>query len=211
MFSQPQNPEVAHRTIRLIIGLIALFLAGLTNFLAGGELESISAAYHANDWSRNIFVGALFALAALLACHNGYSRTEMILSKIAAVGALGVALFPCECNIGGDIVPYVHYLSAGIMFAILTFMCYAFYRRARSKSTGRANLRAIIYAACGLVIIASIVIMAYYSFTRESTDIKQVIFYGERAGLIAFGISWLLASHILPGVSTSNERHTPFR
>lgn len=57
----------------------------------------------------------------------------MVLSRVAALAGLGVAMFPCQCHGGEEIIPYVHYVSAVVMFAVLAYFCIEFYRHARSK------------------------------------------------------------------------------
>ena len=46
----------------------------------------------------------LFAIAAFLLAYNGFSRADMVLSKLASVAALGVAMFPCECANPSELV-----------------------------------------------------------------------------------------------------------
>ena len=212
MFSDPGRYEIDHRTIKLLVGLIALSLASLTSLFSETAIESISASYHEGGWSRDILVGFLFALFAFLLAYNGKSKLEMLLSKIAAFAALGVAMFPCKCEIYTEIIPYVHGTSAAVMFLILAVFCYIFYRRARDKGHKQAKIRAIVYAACGITIIVSILILAidYFSADAISERINRLKFYGEAAGLIAFGIAWLTASCVLPLISSKEERFSPF-
>jgi uncharacterized protein YacL len=209
-----QRHEIDHRTIKLIVGAIALFLANLTSFLSGNTIESISAAYYADEWARNVLVGCLFAIAAFLLAYNGYSRTEGRLSKVAAVAALGVAMFPCDCGRGNEIIPHLHGIAAAVMFVVLASFCYQFYRRAANKGHAEANRRAFIYAACGLIIAAVIVVLGADELTHGALKPylgERLTFYGERAGLMAFGVSWLTASRVLPGLASPVERFVPFR
>src|SRR5437762_11920616 len=112
MFSAPKQEEINHLTIKLVVGLIALSLAPLTSFFAKSALTSISASYYEGGWSQSIFIGFLFAIAAFLLAYNGRSRSEMVLSKIASVAGLCVALFPCACDGHVVLVPYIHYIAA---------------------------------------------------------------------------------------------------
>lgn len=211
----PQREEIDHRTIKLMIGVIALTLAGLTSYFAGGSITSISASYYEGGWAQSIFVGFLFAIAAFLLAYNGLSTREMVLSKIAAIAALGVALFPCKCNNRDEILPYVHATSATILFLILAYFCYIFYRRARDKAitlgNAPANARAIIYVLCGITIIAAILAIAADAFLGGALTAKvaRLVFYAERAALMAFGVSWLTASRVLPFISRQDERFSP--
>ena len=211
MLPTPQREEIDHRTIKLLVGVIALSLASLTSYFAGGTITSISAAYYEGGWSESIFVGFLFAIAAFLLAYNGLSVREMVLSKVAAIAALGVALFPCKCGNREQIIPYVHAVSAAVMFLVLAYFCYIFYRRARQKGYAQANARATIYALCGIVIALAIAVVVFDSLTGGmlSAKVARIIFYAERTALMAFGISWLTASRVLPMLSREDERFWP--
>ena len=212
MLPTPTEQEIDHRTLKLVVGLIALSLGNLTSFFAHSKITSISASYHEGGWSQSIFVGFLFAIAAFLMAYNGLSRSEMILSKVAAAAALGVALFPCGCGGHDEILPYVHFGSAAVMFLILAYFCYVFYQRALAKGYTEAKRRAFIYAVCGLTIIASVVTVAIDAVAGNALSemVSRLVFYCERAGLVAFGVSWLTASRILPVLTRSDERFSPF-
>ena len=208
MFSSPKRVEIDHHTIKLIIGVIAISLATLTSFFSETPIQSISASYHEDGWARNIFVGFLFAISAFLLAYNGKSTIELVLSKIAAIAAMGVAMFPCKCGNHPETVPYVHVASAAVMFVVLAIFCYIFFRRAYNKGHFQAMSRAIIYALCGIIIVASILILAFDHFSGGiiSSRISRLTFLGEAAALIAFGIAWLSASRILPLITNKEER-----
>ena len=211
--SAPTRHEIDHRTMKLIVGLIAINLAGLTSFFASTPITSISASYYEGGWSQAIFIGFLFATAAFLLAYNGFSKTEMILSKVAAVAGLLVALVPCKCDIHIERVPYVHGASALVMFLILAYFCYGFFQRARAKATSRAILRAGIYSLCGIAILLSILVLLidHFSGGTFKAVVPRLTFYGEATGLGAFGISWLTASRFLPILTLPEERFSPFR
>ena len=207
---QTPTREIDHRTLKLVVGLIALTLPGLTNLFASTPLSSISASYYEQGWSQSIFIGFLFAIASFLLAYNGTTRLEMFLSKIACAAALGVALFPCGCGHQSS-VAWIHYSSAAIMFVVLAFFCYAFYRRAIAKGHLQARVRGAIYAVCGIGILAAIAAMGYDALLGTlSRLIPQFTFYGEATGLIAFGISWLTASRVVPVITAERERFSPF-
>jgi len=212
MFSYSERLEINNYTIKLIVGLIAISLATLTSVFSEGAIESISASYHEGGWARDIFVGFLFALAAFLLAYNGHSRAQMLLSKVAAFAAMGIAMFPCKCEYHPEIIPYVHGVSAAVMFFVLAFFCYTFYLRALGKSGIRAKWRAAVYATCGIIIVASILILAIdHLFDGAiSSRVARLTFYGESASLFAFGFAWLVASQFLPILSAPDERKSIF-
>jgi hypothetical protein len=208
MLSNQQRKKLI-TTLKLLVSLIAALETH--QFFADSRITSISASYYEGGWSQSIFIGFLFAIAAFLIAYNGLSRSEMLMSKIAAVAALGVALFPCGCNGHAEIIPHVHFGSAAVMFLILAYFCYVFYKRARTKGHTEANRRAFIYDGCGFAIIASILVLVFNTVAGGvlSSTIPRLVFYCERAGLVAFGISWLTASRVLPVLTRSDERFSP--
>jgi hypothetical protein len=208
MIRTPARVEIDHHTIKLIIGVIAISLATLTNLFSKTPLESISASYYEEGWSSNIFIGFLFAISAFLLAYHGRSTFEMVISKIAAFSALGVAMFPCNCGGHPEIIPHVHYISATIMFLILVAFCYSFYKRAHDKGHTQAIIRAYIYAICGITILLVIAAIGLDFVLGEaiSSKFSRLTFYCEAAALVAFGIAWLTASRILPLITKKDER-----
>ncbi len=213
MMLPPSRLEIDHRTIKLIVGCIALFLANVTSLLSQNAIESISASYHVGGWARDVFVGSLFAITAFLLAYNGYSTREMLLSKVAAIAAFGVAMFPCGCKVHPEIIPGLHGIAAGVMFVVLAALCYTFLGRARAKGHPEAMTRSYIYAGCGLTIIASIVVVGGDNLLGGAIAdrVPRLTFYSERAALYAFGVAWLTASRVFPGVTSGAERFAPWK
>ena len=216
MLSSGKRVEIDEHTSKLIVGLIAIYLASLTSFFSETPLQSISASYHEGGWSRDIFVGFLFAISAFLLSYNGkppIQTFQMVISKIGAFATMGVAMFPCKCISHDEIIPYVHGISTFVMFLILAIFCYFFFLRAWGKGCWHAKLRAYIYAACGITIVASILIIAIDNFLGGiiSSSISRLTYYGETAALIAFGIAWLSASQTLPLLTSKKDRILLFK
>ena len=214
MIPAPAKQEIDHRTIKLVVGLVAITLAPLTSLFSTDPIDSISAAYYEGGTAQEILIGFLFAIAAFLLAYNGRGRKEMIRSKVASVAALGIALIPCECTKPGTISP-VHVACATVMFLILAWFCYLFHRRARGKGHGRPRLRARIYAVCGIAMLVSIVVLganvAMKGALAASLHFPRLVFWGEALALVSFGISWLTASHTLPLINEPAERFSPLK
>jgi hypothetical protein len=200
--------EIDHHVLKLIVGVIALTLANLTALFSADSIQSISASYWEGGWARDFFIGFLFAISSFLFAYNGDSSLEMLLSKVTAFAALGVAFFPCGCGTHDEVVPYVHYISAAAMFIVLAGLCGVFFKRAHSKGHAQARWRAYVYAACGITIVMVIAVLAIDHFAGEpiGSRMPRLTFYCERAGLVAFGISWLVASRALPFITAPGER-----
>lgn len=213
---QPKKPpELDHHTAKLIVGLIAFALPILVWWFSGSPIESISEGYWRGGYAQIILTGSLFAVAAFLAAYNGHEEREGHASKAASLAALGVALFPCDCNGHTEVIPHLHGISASVMFLILAYFCNCFYRRALTKK-GRPHskwrTRSRIYALCGTAMIVSMIVLGidFISGGAIKARYTSLTFYGEWVGLWAFGFSWLTASRTLPLVTTEKERVTPF-
>ena len=211
----PRRPEINQYAIKFLIGAIAMLLPVLEMFVTAGQIRSISESFWAPHefwiahtlWSRNIFVGLLFAIAALLLTYNGRDENEMWLTKLAALAAFLIAMFPCGCFCDDEeIVPHVHALSAAAMFAVLAIFCNIFRRRALEKGHREARRRAFVYTACGIAMLVSIVLFIPGVWADE----KRLL-YAEWLGLWAFGISWLTASHAAHIFVQPHEREPLFR
>jgi hypothetical protein len=200
--------EIDDHVLKLIVGLVALSLANVTAWLSHDIIGSISASYYEDGWARDFFIGFLFAISSFLFAYNGDSVAEMILSKIAALAAVGVVLFPCRCGQTPNITTYVHFTSAAIMFVVLAGFCSIFYRRAQAKGHRQARWRSYIYAACAITIILVIAVLGIDNFSGQhlGSKLPRLTLYGEWAGLVAFGISWLVASRAIPFITAPHER-----
>jgi HPt (histidine-containing phosphotransfer) domain-containing protein len=219
--------QIDQRTIKFLVGAIATTL-GLFTYLNAPSITSISASFYVyknggEPWSTTIFIGFLFAITALMLGYNGERRIEAILCRVAAVAAACVALFPCKCEDEctglaravewhTEIAPGVHGAAALVMFLILAWFCYNFFWRAWHKRHALAKARAAVYAACGLSITVSMCILALDHLLGRAPGNhllfpRNLTFIGETTGLLAFGISWLLASHVFPLLILPQERH----
>jgi phosphatidylglycerophosphate synthase len=105
------------------------------------------------------------------------------------------------------LIPYVHFIAAAVMFVILVVFCWFFYNRAHEKKdrgSVEAGRRMVVYQVCGVTIVIAMVAMAI-DFLAGSR-IPRMVWYGETASLIAFGISWLTAARVVPLLSRPEER-----
>lgn len=209
----PWPPEINQYTIKFLIGLVAFLLPAVEVILSLGAITSISESYWYPDsyWSRNVFVGSLFAIAALLAGYNGTSSKQLWFSKVAALSAILIANFPCKCgNSAHEILKGVHGVSAGVLFAVLTWFCWDFIQRAKTKlhdvRKTAARRRIVIYKACGIGMLAAIALFVAHFLLFP--DDESLILWGETFGLVSFGLSWLTASLKLPGITHPSERES---
>ncbi len=215
LLGRPRRAAFDQHTIKFTVGIIALSLPCLEMYLTGGRINSISESYWTEfafgPWPRNIFVGLLFAIAALMLSYNGLEEREMWLGKLGAVCATLIPMFPCGCGGRPEIVDRLHFGAAGVMFAILGVFCFIFWRRAERKwlahGNHRARLRMNIYRLCCTGTIAAIGCFIY-SFVFH---VERYLLYGEIAGLVAFGVSWLTASRVIWFLTLPHERKALIR
>jgi hypothetical protein len=205
MLGDPKIPEVDHRTMKLLIGWLAIADVFVPAYFARPiVLDSISQAYWAGLWPNAFFVGFQFAIGALMLTYNGFSRGEMIASKLAAAAAFGEAIFPCQCNQPDEVLPGAHATSATVMFLLLVYFCWKFRQRALEKHWREARRRARIYlVSAGVILLAMLAIAIDNGFKAQGATVgffgcERFTFYGEATGLFAFAVSWLLASQSIP-------------
>ena len=203
-----KKQEIDHRTLKLMVAIVAFFLASVTSLLAGNAINSISDSYHHGGAARDTFVGAMFAISAFMAAYNGLSRWEGVLARVVAVAALGVALFPGGSIDDGTTVSLVHAVASVVMFLSLAGMCHVFRSRALQKANRPADRRARIYRICAVVMIASMSVVVIDHFTGGVIihRLPRLVFYCEMVALLAFGVAWLAASHVLPWITAPQER-----
>ena len=142
-------------TLRLIVGVIALSFSLVVSLLATTITSSISASYHTN--ARDVFVGFLFIIGALLVAYKGHAHQfrqdgantlwnriraiwgqheEDLLSTLGGAAALAAAIFPTMCDdCTRDLRSDIHSVAAIILFLIVMYFCLIpFPYRAFSKS-----------------------------------------------------------------------------
>ena len=188
----PWRPEINQYTIKFLIGLVAVMLPVVEYAISLGRITSISESYWYLDstrypdsyWSRNIFVGSLFAIAALLGGYNGTSSKQLWFGKLAAAAALLIANFPCNCGDDAhESLKGVHGASAGVMFAVLAWFCWDFIERAKTKlhdaRKTAASRRIIIYRGCGIGMLVAIALFVWHALLPNpgDTNSERLIFW----------------------------------
>jgi hypothetical protein len=183
--------------IILIGALLPIVVYAVGRFNGVALQDSISAYYWAGDGapSRDWFVGLLFAVAAFLYLYKVFSGAENIALNLAAIFAVGVAVFPTEWNCGAACGKYsVHGFCAVSMFV---FLVYVVWFRAGDTLTlipddqSRARYRRL-YKILGLVMLAS-PLTAFVLNSVIGTR-SSYVFFIEAAGIWAFAAYWLVKS-----------------
>jgi hypothetical protein len=195
---------LALRTVIGVLGIALPFVVSLGALLLfGSKLQgSISAYYYTG--MRDVLVGTLWATGFFLFSYKGYGRADNILSNIACLFAIGIALFPTAPVIGATsketIIGVFHLIFAAGFFGILTVFCLQLFTKTNTKNPTKRKLqRNIIYRVCGYTMMVSISLLVIYSVLRIVLPNHAVaslakflpIYWLEAFSLVAFGVSWL--------------------
>ena len=220
-------PEiVSYLTIRKAVGIIGIslpivLLAGSFIISDCSEVQgSISKYYH--TVMRNVFVGALCAVALFLWTYKGYRRDAkdhkyMIpdnpAGNLAALFALGVAFFPTY--IGSDdltscirqvydhkVIGTLHLIWAFLFFLSLAYFSIILFTKGKNKSANR------FYKICGYTILGSITLIIIYLYILNDIfpQLRKInpVFWLETFALWAFGVSWLTKGKVSFASSKKN-------
>jgi hypothetical protein len=154
-------------------------------------LRSISLYYHSQ--MRDLFVGALCAIALFLFFYKGYSKWDNRAANLAAFFALGIAFFPTVTEGPPDWVAYIHFISASLFFITLSCFSIFLFTKKNPHPTKNKLARNKIYISCGVVMIGCLIsILIFFVFFEKKYPDSSFVFWIESLALIAFGISWLI-------------------
>jgi hypothetical protein len=204
MSEQPVPNEslvLSYLGLRKAIGIIGILLPFVLAFgkilLDGPGIQSSISAYYYTVMG-DVFVGSLCAVGVFLLSYRGYERKDDIAGDIACIFAIGVALFPTSPDINATpretVIGAVHLFCATGFFLTLAYFSLCLFRKTSSdKPPTRMKLwRNRVYAACGYIILACLVLAAIVSFLSGDSPIKRLdpIFWLEATAIVAFGLSW---------------------
>ena len=206
------TPVFDYRALRLLMGIIAVALPIVVSAISTTALSSISASYHTE--SRDFFVGLLFVVAAFLWAYNGHSPAESHWSKTASVAAAVVALLPAACDTcPTTAVSVTHYVAAGVLFSILAYFCFVYFRMKTKGMPGKKGRRSKIYFVCGLIMVACMLAALVANFVLPPQTLKalRVTYWAEAIALAAFGLAWIVAGKYIPWFVDREEALHLFR
>jgi hypothetical protein len=209
MDSLPAKPPQDAATILLlrrgigIVGMALPFVLTIGNALFVHRftlLGSISGSYYTH--MRDVFVGSLCAIGVFLICYR-YERLDDLLSTLAGVLAITVAVFPTTpdrrivaITSTDTAIGRVHMISAAALFLLLAFFClFLFTRTDRppAQVTAKKRTRNRIYYACGGIILACVVLaLASNLLSAPAQDTVKPLFWCETIAVLAFGAAWLV-------------------
>jgi preprotein translocase subunit SecG len=152
--------------------------------------ESISHYYHTN--MRNVFVGAICAVALFMFFYSGYDKWDDWAGNMAGIFSIGIALFPTTKVGPSDFIGKIHFVCAALFFVTLIVFSLFLFTKKGSNPTLQKLTRNKIYIICGIIMIFCLIaIVIYYNFFYDGSVDFSFVFWAETIALIAFGVSWL--------------------
>ncbi len=206
----------AQRTIGIIGMLLPVLLVGFLylDTCYTGTLESISHYYYTRV--NSILFLVVGFLAFFLLIYKGKEPIDFYLSVAAAIGALSLLLFPTG-NVSAEFLgikdlvvtklseskgrEIFHYCSAGLFFLSLAAMSLFVFTRSShppAMRTRNKKIRNMIYTICGIVMIASllVILVSWLTGYGKSSGFDSLTFWMEVVAVEFFGLSWLTKSEL---------------
>ncbi len=178
------------------IGFLLPFVLMLGNILIfQGEIiePSISDYYHTQ--MRNLFVGALCAVALFMFFYSGHDSWDNWLGNFAGLFAIGVAFFPTDLPQQDTWVGSMHLFCAASFFLLLVVFSLFLFTRTREgkKAEGSKRTRNIVYIVCGAAMLLCVIVMGlYFALVPPAERSSILVFSAETIALVFFGVSWLI-------------------
>ena len=196
--SDPDSLVISYLTLRKMIGLLAVSLVPV--MVVGSFIFdhthyiqiSVSAYYHTS--MRDPLTGIVCGISLFLLSYNGYTKQDAVCSKLAGIFALGIAFLPTSATSDkGDIISTLHYLTAGVFFAILAYMSVFLFTKSSGIITPEKRKRNRVYRACGIVMAISVIGIPIDSIpaVHDLIGFLKPTIILETIALVSFGISWL--------------------
>jgi hypothetical protein len=204
----------SYLSLRRTIGILGMALPVIVvaggYILDGAQMQaSISAYYYTN--MRDFYVGLLCAVALFLISYAGYSKIDNITGTVSGLFALGMITFPTSRFSGepvrvgiflvNDIVSaYLHLTFAALFFLAMSFFSLFLFTRRGPGVLGREKRRRnLLFRACGIVMLLSMVGIVIYSIGFKTSSIATLnpVLVMESIALYAFGVSWLVKGNTL--------------
>jgi magnesium-transporting ATPase (P-type) len=194
---------------RRLIGFLGLglpLMVVLLGLMGEGPVlrGSISSYYYTN--ARDAYIAVLASIGIFLISYRGYERVDDIAGNLSGFFALGVIAFPTYRteDYAGRVGLFmlnertsdiVHMAFAAMFFFSLAFTSIFLFTRSRGgRVTAAKRRRNRLYVACGLVMVAAILLVVVYLVFFQGSAISRAkpVLVLETIALTAFGISWLV-------------------
>ena len=205
------SSTINHQTLRRVIGIIAilhpvvLYVGGKLIFNI--DLQPSMSHYYWTGMS-DVFVGIITATGVFLLCYRGYARHDHIVSLVAGISAILVALFPVPPIIADQLsstqkyVGLVHGAAAIVFLSSIAYFCLVLFVRhvPDGMPSTEKKKRNLCYKIFGYIIVACIIAVIIYAavpFINAKLSDIPFVFWLEVIAFWSFGAAWLIKGQAL--------------
>ncbi len=193
---EPIDQTYSHLALRKAVGWIGILLPfvllGGVLFIFKEEKIPLNISQYYYTGMRDVFVGAMCAIALFLFYYRGYTKWDNIAGNLAGLLALGIAFFPTDKSKPYDLSAKMHFICASLFFIVLSIFSFFIFTRKKPNPTKRKLARNRIYIICGSVMmLCMITILVFFIYFEDDHPDSTFVFWTETAALAAFGVSWL--------------------
>jgi hypothetical protein len=207
--SAPQDPLVlSYLALRKAVGLVGFalpFALGIGGFLLSRQGIQITMSDYYYTGMRNVFVASLCSIGIFLMSTRGYDRNDEITGRLAALFAIGIALFPttpsADATSRAKAIGTIHLSCAALFYLTVALISIVLFTKTSADKipTPRKLQRNAVYRVCGFAILACISLILVFEFLPDKTSLERFtpVFWLESIASVAFGVSWLIKGETL--------------
>lgn len=210
-----KNDVISYLTLRQAIGWIGLLMPFVVRFGAGlldgiHTNDSISAYYY--TCMRDVFVATLVLIGSLMACYRSEDWYENVVTVIAGLSAIGMALFPMPPDFSIQILTRYPKLAANArcclntcqfdyhsIFSVIFFAAIfyqVFFQFSGPPNAGKSDQkksRNKVYKICGFLMFVAFAAIGIIKVQNNGGS----IFWPETLAVVSFGVAWLVKGRIV--------------
>ena len=199
-----QDPLVlSYLALRKAVGIVGFalpFALGVGGFLLSRQgLQTTMSDYYYTGM-RDVFVASLCSIGIFLMSTRGYDRNDEITGRLAAIFAIGIALFPTtpsnNITSRAKMIGDIHLSCAALFYLTVAFISIALFTKtsAENSPTPQKLQRNAVYRSCGYAILACISAILVIELLPNKASLEKFtpVFWLESVASIAFGVSWLI-------------------
>jgi hypothetical protein len=204
MTSMIRSYVFLRRSIGLIgMALPVLLIVGYLFWSPPTVLTSISGYFYSP--LRGVFVGSMCAVGVFLLSYRGIGIIDDLISNVAAVAAVGLALFPTTPpgprTAAQQHIGVVHVVCATTFFLMLALFCLVRFPKPDSDASAadpHKRARDIVYYVTGGLILLCLLLVVVTGL-MPGTEPAHPLLVLETVAIFSFGVSWFVkATEPLP-------------
>jgi|SRR5665213_2116655 len=199
-----QDPLVlSYLALRKAVGVVGFalpFALGFGGILLGHKGIQITMSDYYYTGMRNVFVASLCTIGIFLMSTRGYDLNDEITGRLAAVFAIGIALFPTtpsgEATSHAKAIGTIHLSCAALFYLTVAFISIVLFTKtsADKNPTPQKLQRNMVYRVCGFAILGCLSLILVFELLPDKTSLENLapVFWLESIASVAFGVSWLI-------------------